>query len=115
VDRNVSVESQGAILEHEAIPPRASGIRSAGPVAWWAATPLYLQILIGLVLGVITGLALGPKAGWMDLPSRLILRLLGALAPPLILVAVVRALMTAQVRGRIAVRMIGLLARMPFT
>src|SRR4051812_1308343 len=32
----------------------------------WAAMPLYLQILIGLVLGVITGLVLGPRAGWMD-------------------------------------------------
>ena len=75
----------------------------------WTRTPLYLQILIGLALGVITGLLLGPRAGWMDLPSRLILRLLGALAPPLILVAVVRALMTAQVQGRLALRMVGLL------
>ena len=75
----------------------------------WARTPLYLQILIGLVLGVVTGLVLGPRAGWMDLPSRLILRLLGALAPPLILFAVVRALMTAQVQGRTALRMVGLL------
>jgi Na+/H+-dicarboxylate symporter len=79
-------------------------------VARWARTPLYLQIIIGLALGVVTGLVLGPRAGWMDLPGRLILRLLGALAPPLILVAVVRALMTAQVHGRLALRMVGLLA-----
>jgi Na+/H+-dicarboxylate symporter len=79
-------------------------------IARWARTPLYLQILIGLALGVVTGLLLGPRAGWMDLPSRLILRLLGAIAPPLILVAVVRALMTAQVHGRLALRMVGLLA-----
>jgi DAACS family dicarboxylate/amino acid:cation (Na+ or H+) symporter len=78
-------------------------------VAWWRRTPLYLQILVGLALGVVTGLLLGPRAGWMDMPSRLILRLLGALAPPLILVAVVRALMTAQVHGRLALRMVGLL------
>jgi Na+/H+-dicarboxylate symporter len=90
--------------DHHAGPARR------GLIARWAATPLYLQILIGLVLGVVTGLVLGPRAGWLDLPSRLILRLLGALAPPLILVAVVRALMTAQVRGRLALRMVGLLA-----
>ena len=42
-------------------------------------------------------------AGWI------ILRLLGALAPPLILVAVVHAILTAEIRGRIAVRMMGLL------
>src|SRR5678815_6093047 len=85
---------------------RESGVtQETRAAAWWRRTPLYLQILIGLTLGVITGLVLGAKAGWMDLPSRLILRLLGALAPPLILVAVVRALMTAQVRGRLALRM----------
>lgn len=80
------------------------------PFGWWRRTPLYLQILVGLVIGVATGLALGPRAGWMDLPARLILRLLGALAPPLILVAVIRALMTAQVHSRMAARLVGLLA-----
>ena len=39
------------------------------------------------------------------MPSRLILRLLGALAPPLILVAVVHALLTAEIRGAVAWRM----------
>lgn len=61
---------------------------------------------------------LGPLAALM-VPSRgaealntiaiLILRLLGAIAPPLILVAVIRALMTANVQGRLARRLIFLL------
>ncbi|HWO10580.1 MAG TPA: dicarboxylate/amino acid:cation symporter, partial [Polyangiaceae bacterium] len=38
-----------------------------------------------------------------------ILRLLGALAPVLILVAVVRAIMSADIHGRLALRMVGLL------
>ncbi|MEO6601782.1 MAG: dicarboxylate/amino acid:cation symporter, partial [Polyangiaceae bacterium] len=41
----------------------------------------------------------------LDLPARLILRLLGALAPPLILMAVVHALLTAEIRGAVAWRM----------
>lgn len=73
-------------------------------------TPLYLQVLVGLVLGVVTGLLLRQRAAWLSVPSELVLRLLNALAPPLILFAIIRALMTAQVRGRMALRMVGLLA-----
>jgi DAACS family dicarboxylate/amino acid:cation (Na+ or H+) symporter len=80
-----------------------------GVLAWWTGIPLYLRILIGLVLGVVFGLALGPDAKPLEWPARIILRLLGALAPPLILVAVVHAILTAEIRGRIAVRMMGLL------
>ena len=47
-----------------------------GGLRWWTRKPLYSQILLGLLAGVATGLLLGPRAGWMDLPSRLILRLL---------------------------------------
>ena len=97
-------------MNQETSAPTRPDAPRRGPLRWWTRTPLYLQILVGLVLGVVTGLLLGSRAGWLDLPSRLILRLLGALAPPLILVAVVRALMTAQVHGRLAARMVGLLA-----
>jgi len=76
---------------------------------WWSRTPLYLRILIGLVLGVVAGLALGRDASKLDIVGQLVLRVLGALAPVLILVAVVRALMTAQIGGRHALRLVGLL------
>src|SRR3954469_18988967 len=79
--------------------------RTTGPLAAWSALPLYLRILVGLVLGMVAGVLLGPRAHVLDLPARLILRLLGALAPPLILVAVVHALLTAEIRGRVAWRM----------
>jgi Na+/H+-dicarboxylate symporter len=83
--------------------------RRRGPLARWSALPLYLRILVGLVLGLLAGVVLGPSAHVLDLPARLILRLLGALAPPLILVAVVHALLTAEIRGAVAWRMGGLL------
>jgi DAACS family dicarboxylate/amino acid:cation (Na+ or H+) symporter len=80
-----------------------------GPLAFWNRTPLYLRILIGLVAGVAVGVVFGPAAAKLDVIGRLILRLLGALAPPLILVAVVQALMTAEIKGRLALRLAGLL------
>ena len=85
------------------------GDKPRGPLGWWTRMPLYLRILVGLVLGIIAGVTLGPEAKTFDLPARLILRVLGALAPILILVAVVRAIMTADIHSRLAMRMAGLL------
>ena len=83
----------------------------------WHAWPLYLRILIGVIVGLALGLALGAIAGdslkkptehatihnhaatllhILEVPANLILRVLGALAPPLILLAVIQALMHAK-------------------
>jgi Na+/H+-dicarboxylate symporter len=83
--------------------------KSGGMFGWWSSTPLYLRILAGLVLGIVVGVALGPKAASFDVPARLVLRVLGALAPPIVLLAVIHALLTADVRGRTAVRLGSLL------
>ena len=73
--------------------------------------PLYLRIVVALALGVGIGLIVPESwASALDIPARMILRLLGAIAPPLILVAVSRALLGANVRGRLAGRMFFLLA-----
>src|SRR5438093_1097923 len=79
--------------------------------SWLARLPLYVQIVIALVLGVIAGELL--PAAWaakLDIPARMLLQFLGAVAPPLILIAVMRALITAKVRGRLAGKMFFLLA-----
>lgn len=92
-----------------------AGAHRGGAFGWWTGTPLYLRILGALVLGILLALAVGPIPGGkeflagLELPARLILRLLGALAPPLILFAIVHALMTAELRGRATVRLAGLL------
>lgn len=83
----------------------SEALPSQNYLAKWTEMPLYLRILVGLALGLVTGLALGPSAHVLDLPARLILRLLGALAPPLILFAVVHALMTADIEGKVAWRL----------
>jgi Na+/H+-dicarboxylate symporter len=83
--------------------------KRSGVLGLWARMPLYLRIGIGLLLGVVAGLVFGESAKPLEWPARLILRVLGALAPALILVAVSRAILTADIHGRLALRMGGLL------
>ena len=83
--------------------------QSTGLLAWWRRTPLYLRIIGAVALGVATGLVFGERAAVLETPCKLVLRLLGALAPPLILLAIVHALLHAQVHGRIGVRLAKLL------
>ncbi|MBX3442499.1 MAG: dicarboxylate/amino acid:cation symporter [Planctomyces sp.] len=84
--------------------PPASGL-----LARWNAIPLYLRILAAMLLGIAVGAALGEHADVLEIPSRVILQLLGALAPPLILVAVVHVLLTTDIKGRMAAKMAFLL------
>jgi DAACS family dicarboxylate/amino acid:cation (Na+ or H+) symporter len=71
--------------------------------------PLYLRIFGAVGLGVAVGLVLGPQAAPLQIPSKLVLRVLGALAPPLILLAIVQAFLQAQIAGRQTLRLAGLL------
>lgn len=87
----------------------APSAESSGILARWNAIPLYLRIVVALVLGVGVGLLLGERAHFMEIPSQLILQLLGVLAPPLILVAVAHVLMTSEFGGGKAARLFGLL------
>jgi Na+/H+-dicarboxylate symporter len=76
-----------------------------GWLARWSAIPLYARILIALVLGLVTGVLLGERAIYFEVPSRVILQLLGALAPPLILIAVTHVIMTTEIAGKMAGRL----------
>src|SRR4051794_27407547 len=77
---------------------------------WYVRTPLYLKIVVAMFLGVGVGLLISPSAArHFDTPAALILRLLGAIAPPLILVAVVRAILGAQIHGWLAGKLVFLL------
>ncbi|SFJ69646.1 dicarboxylate/amino acid:cation symporter [Planctomicrobium piriforme] len=75
---------------------------STGLWGRWCAIPLYLRILAGLAVGVVTGVILGERAVALEIPAKIILQLLGALAPPLILVAVTHVLMTTEITGKTA-------------
>ncbi len=78
-------------------------------IARWRDTPLYLRIVIALGLGAALGLVIGPVAAGLAYPGQLVLRLLGALAPPLILFAILHALMSTELGGGLSLRLAGLL------
>jgi len=89
-----------------------------GPRNWYERTPMYLRIIVALLLGVAVGYVV--RTGWLGDPtaqvaptlkfvSDLVLRLLTAIATPLILIAVVNALVRAKASGRLATRMMWLL------
>jgi len=90
-----------------AAPETASS--NGGWIATWQAIPLYLRILGGCLLGVLVGLLLGEHASYLAMPSRIVLQLLAALAAPLILVAVVQALVRAELPRGTAPRLLFLL------
>src|SRR5256885_3371379 len=107
-------------------PPPPKGI-----LGRWQATPLYLRILVACLVGVVVGIGLREWdtamrrtaeeargsyiqplawAEWLKIPSRLIVRhLLTALAAPLVLIAVVQALMQAKIPKGNAVKLLSLL------
>src|SRR5689334_11705930 len=75
----------------------------------YRSTPLYLRILIAMGIGILIGLWLGKGAEPLKWVSTIVLRVLGALAPALILVAVMDSILNAQIKGRGAARLAFLL------
>ncbi len=84
-------------------------IRPSAAWQWWTALPLYAQIVLGLAAGLATGVILGDRAAVLEVPAQVFMRLLGAIAPSLILVSVLHALMETQLEGRVGARLIWLL------
>ena len=82
-----------------------SSAANRGLIARWQGVPLYARIVIALVLGVMVGVLLGSDAAVLAVPGKLVLRLLGALAPALILAAIVHTFMTTQLGGPLAARL----------
>ncbi len=94
-----------------------------GFFGWWNRTPLYQRILGAMLLGVLVGVVLGLFKGTVEQPnkpvvellgelgifSKLVLRLLGALAPALILLAIMQALIKAAFEPGTAPRLVKLL------
>ena len=98
--------TRGSVTEQATVdaPPAQEGDADFGAtrrgfLGWWHRTPLYLRIIGGLILGLIAGVALGRRAAILEIPSKLILRALNLLAPPLILLAVMQALIRASLHA----------------
>lgn len=80
-------------------------VQDTSLIARWQRIPLYARIVIALVLGIVAGLILGDEAAVLAVPGKLVLRMLGALAPPLILAAIVHTFMTTNLGGPLAMRL----------
>ncbi len=93
------------ITEDNALEKPLISTASTGLIARWQRIPLYARIVIALVLGIMVGLMLGSDAAGLAVPGKLVLRLLGALAPALILAAIVHTFMTTQLGGPLAARL----------
>ena len=74
-------------------------------INFWVRSPLYLRIIGAVVFGLIFGLILGKEAALLSIPAKLILRLLTTIAPPLILLAIIQALVHANLRKGQATRL----------
>jgi DAACS family dicarboxylate/amino acid:cation (Na+ or H+) symporter len=95
--------------------------------AAWTRSPLYLRMIAAVIVGALVGLAiqryvtslgLEPSdaeqktkaiASYFGQPASLILRMLATIAAPLILFAVIHALVSTNIRGRSGVHLIWLL------
>ncbi len=76
--------------------PEASGELESRP----GGIPLYVWVIGAVVLAVPTGLAWGDGATRLNLLPSLIIRALGALAAPLVVLAILSAIVSNDIRGR---------------
>ena len=67
--------------------------------------PLYLQILLAMALGLIAGPLLGKRALELGELGKLVIQLIKAVATPLLFLAIVHAIVQAEIRGRAALRL----------
>lgn len=89
--------------------PHPVATKAVGPKSWYQRIPLFARILIALILGIVVGMAMGTHASAFKPFSAVVLRLLGALATPLIFIAVVQALYKTNVSGKTGARLVALL------
>lgn len=77
--------------------------------SWWEHYTLTGRIVTALVIGLLLGLVLGEKATILQPISAIVLRLLGALATPLIFVAIIHAFLKANMNAATARKLVVLL------
>ncbi len=82
--------------QRELRPPLGSGRKPGGILH----LPLYMHILIAVALATIVGLSLGQRVAFLEDWGKLLIGLLKALATPLIFLAVVDALLRAEIVPR---------------
>ena len=72
-----------------------------------AGLPLYVWVLLAVLIAIPTGLLWGEDATKLELLPTVILRALTALAAPLVVLAILSAIVTNDVKGRLGALMMG--------
>lgn len=68
--------------------------------------PLHLQIVVAIGVGLVVGPLLGKEAGGLGEIGTVVISLIKAAATPLLFFAIVNAILTTEVRGRSALRLL---------
>jgi DAACS family dicarboxylate/amino acid:cation (Na+ or H+) symporter len=71
-----------------------------------ARFPLYLQIALAILFGLVVGPLLGTKAKDLGELGKIVIQLIKAAATPLLFFAIVSAILKTEVRGRSALRLL---------
>src|SRR5262249_13784308 len=67
--------------------------------------PLYVWVIVAVLVAIPVGLAWGDGAARLELMPKLILRALTALAAPLVVLAILSAIVTNEIKGRLGALM----------
>src|SRR5262245_45178944 len=67
---------------------------------------LTAQIGIGLLLGILAGVAVGPSTVWLGDIGKLVIQAIKVAATPLLLLAIINAVLTADVSAKSGLRMV---------
>lgn len=112
-----TARSTGRAAAVERIHPRSLKFLSE-PLQALVRGRLWAQVLVGMLLGLVTGVALGPSTGWVPagvaatvtswlaLPGQLFLTLIQMIVIPLIFASIIRGLAASETVGQL--RSIGL-------
>ena len=99
--------SQSPIAAIENNDPLAAETIDEGAESRIAGLPLYVWVILAVALAIPIGLVWGDGAARLELLPTVILRALTALAAPLVVLAILSAIVTNEVKGRLGALMMG--------
>ena len=97
--------SMSPMEPEEAADPSAAAVVEAEGDSRIAGLPLYVWVVLAVLLAIPTGLFWGEGATRLELLPTVILRALTALAAPLVVLAILSAIVTNEVKGRLGALM----------
>jgi len=85
--------------------PTRTSLAQDEPESRFGGLPLYVWVIVAVLVAIPTGMVWGEGATRLELLPKLILRALTALAAPLVVFAILSAIVTNEVKGRLGALM----------